>query len=276
MPSKNTLDIYSDEGRTAVYSIDDLVRNGLPQGPCVITGLADKWSAYRRWTREFFENKYGDIELTVSRSRSHVKKNISLREYLGYMYSEQEDDPYYLKDWFFTEEYPEFIKDYELPRFFECWSEQLPDSLKLNLRWFYIGPANSMSSLHVDGMHTSAWNAVISGRKRWLFYPPDQAPYMYEGKVNAFAPLQDSYPLFEKATPVVMVQHPGEVVYTPSRWWHQVLNEAPTVSVTGNFVNETNYRLVGEYFKKKNLGGELKILEQMIEKNLGAAYIDQL
>ena len=33
-----------------------------------------------------------------------------------------------------------------------------------------------LSCLFQDPNHTSAWNGLISGRKRWILYPPDQPP----------------------------------------------------------------------------------------------------
>jgi hypothetical protein len=42
-------------------------------------------------------------------------------------------------------------------------------------RWFLVGAARSGSALHVDPWATAAWNTVVSGRKRWVLFPPGAA-----------------------------------------------------------------------------------------------------
>jgi hypothetical protein len=46
--------------------------------------------------------------------------------------------------------------------------------------------------------------------------------------------------------PIEFVQEAGEMVFIPGGWWHQVLNLTETVSVTQNFVNESNFLWVIE------------------------------
>ena len=43
-------------------------------------------------------------------------------------------------------------------------------------RWLILGPARSGSSFHVDPNNTSAWNAVVTGAKKWILYPPTCIP----------------------------------------------------------------------------------------------------
>jgi hypothetical protein len=50
------------------------------------------------------------------------------------------------------------------------------ESFTLNSRWLIMGPRRSGSTFHVDPNSTSAWNAVVSGAKKWIMYPPHVCP----------------------------------------------------------------------------------------------------
>lgn len=39
-------------------------------------------------------------------------------------------------------------------------------------RWLLIGVAGTGGKVHTDHAGSSAWNGVVVGRKRWVFFPP--------------------------------------------------------------------------------------------------------
>ena len=99
-----------------------------------------------------------------------------------------------------------------------------------------------MSQLHVDIMSTVAWNACFVGTKEWYFFDPKDKKYLYHSEVNAFMPDDEKFPEFKKATPYHIIQKPGDLIYTPSGWWHTVRNLEPSIALTDNFVNQHNIK----------------------------------
>lgn len=219
---------------------------GFAARPALLTGVMDDWAATHKWTEEFFQGQMGDYEdYAVRTNDSGDKKLFRVADYFTYMKNCSDPHPYYFKNSRFHLN-TAMEEDYKVPSYFYNCLQLMGDRLPLafQLSWMYIGAKNTYSALHLDIFNTSAWNAVVSGRKKWVFYPPEQGKYLYNGQVNPFRPDLDKYPEFAKARPLVCVQNPGEIVYTPTGWWHAVFNEEAGVSLTENFVNETNYDVV--------------------------------
>ena len=260
----------------AISKEDFLNRYGFPGRPVVITGKAGGWRAYERWTFDFFRRRYGSLEVKVRRSGMlDAVRNVALGEYLDSFGSDPGPNPWYLAFWEFGRSCPELREDYEVPEYFtDNWVENVPmDYRPGEWRWLYIGPAGSRSDLHVDVANSSAWNVVISGAKDWLFYPPEQAPYLYDGCVDAYAPDLEECPLFSQASPLHAVTRPGEILFTPSGWWHQAYNLEPCIAVTENFCDETNFREVLAWLRanEMNYGAILNYLMEAREKASEAA-----
>ncbi|KAK9757623.1 hypothetical protein RND81_01G174600 [Saponaria officinalis] len=225
--------------------------------PVLITGLADSWPARNTWTLDQLVLKYGDMPFRISQ-RSARKMKMKLKDYVSYMELQHDEDPLYIFDEKFGDTAPDLLKDYAVPDLFQ---EDLFDVLDTDqrppFRWLIIGPERSGASWHVDPALTSAWNTLLCGRKRWALYPPGKVPLGVtvhvdeeDGDVNIDTPssLQwwlDFYPLLpDEDKPIECTQLPGETIFVPSGWWHCVLNLEPTVAVTQNFVNTTNFEFV--------------------------------
>ncbi|KAK1287804.1 F-box protein [Acorus calamus] len=227
------------------------------QKPVLLTDLAESWPARTTWTTEKLLMNCGDIAFRISQMYSG-KITMKLKDYVSYMQLQHDEDPLYIFDEKFGEVAPTLLKDYSVPHLFrEDFFDVLDRDKRPPFRWLIIGPERSGASWHIDPALTSAWNTLLSGRKRWALYPPGRVPAGVtvhvneeDGDVNIDSPssLQwwlDVYPLLaDHDKPLECTQLPGETIFVPSGWWHCVLNLETTIAVTQNFVNETNFKFV--------------------------------
>ncbi|KVL13206.1 cupin-like domain-containing protein [Burkholderia ubonensis] len=211
-----------------------------PAWPVLIRGATDAWPARGKWNADYLAATCGDALVCVSRRHGRDPRQMTLAAFLDYVRDTTDDDPLYLANWVFEHASRSLLDDYRNPPIFERLETRLPAHLRPRWRWMFIGPAGSGTPLHVDTLHTSAWNAALTGRKRWRFYSPDQVRFLYHGAVDSFAPDFAMHPLFARARAIECVQDPGDLVFTPSGWWHQVVNERAGISVTENFINRAN------------------------------------
>jgi hypothetical protein len=251
----------SIECRTSITAEEFLLDFAQPNKPVLLKGYMKNWPAYGKWNWDFLADAYGNTLLTVS--SSNQKKNIGFSDFVQYCKQSADSDPYYLRDWALQDEAPELFKDYETPPFFLSWLDFLPAEIKPRLKWLYIGPKGSGSPLHTDIWDTSAWNGVFVGKKLWHFFPLNQLDFLYDLKVDTFNPDYDKYPLLKKVTPIRCIQDPGDIVFTPSGWIHQVYNLEAGISVTENFINKTNADLVREIFVQNNEPTLLRYLDTL-------------
>lgn len=103
----------------------------------------------------------------------------------------------------------------------------------------WLGTASNVSS-HYDTLDNLA--CVIAGRRRFTLYAPQLVGKLYAGPIDntmagqpvslaASAPegSADPFPLFEEIRDQAMTAtlEPGDALYLPKLWWHQVESTAP-------------------------------------------------
>ncbi|WP_306397134.1 cupin-like domain-containing protein [Telluria beijingensis] len=94
---------------------------------------------------------------------------------------------------------------------------------------FWIGPARTVTPLHCD--YDDNLFAQLWGRKRIFLAPPHHDEFLYPREANPLlfgspvdpeAPDFERFPLVRQAALVELIVEPGDMLYVPAGWYHQV------------------------------------------------------
>ncbi|ROQ21130.1 cupin-like protein [Marinimicrobium koreense] len=119
---------------------------------------------------------------------------------------------------------------------------------------------------------------VVAGRRRFTLFPPEQVRNLYVGPidftpagqpislVDPYQPDLERFPKFAEAMPTARVAElePGDVLYIPSLWWHQVESLA-RFNVLINYWWETGVPNTGSPFEAL-VHGLLTVRQLPLEK----------
>ena len=157
-----------------------------PNLPVMITGLTKGWPSENWDFKALANSKYADARFRVGDDDDGRAIRISLRDYLHYGYNNKDDSPLYLFEDAFDENdiAKGIINEYKVPKYFnEDIFPLLPFDRRPPFRWILVGPPRSGTRMHIDPLDSSAWNVVVSGRKRWVLLSPELSKDMALGKM---------------------------------------------------------------------------------------------
>jgi hypothetical protein len=241
--------------------------------PCVFKGLASRWPALRgkrKWSFENLREHYGDEYFLATNESSNAI--LTMEEFLElHVFTEKmtqdvpsssphDANPLYLFDPTFDDDNAEMLDAYQEPGIFSeaigglDLMQQVPLELQPDYRWLLVGGTFSGSHLHIDPLHSSAWNTLLVGEKLWALIPPEvevsptlemgpggfqtttvsrphtNIRHWFQHDLSAFVRSQASHckDIF------IFRQQPGETVFVPAQWQHAVLNLVPSVAITHN------------------------------------------
>ena len=221
--------------------------------PAVFTDSLQTWSDATRFDVANLEQQLADAEWAVGDDDDEEGMAVTmlLADYLTYARHQRDDAPLYIFDDSILEHESSLSVAYAAP---PCLPNDLMGAMpdRPPHRWVLIGCERTGSAPHQDPHATAAWNTVVSGRKRWVLFPPDVPeaaifPDVDPGGVartSASHWLMDVYPRLGALNGIEVEQKAGETVYVPSQYWHCAVNLELTVAVTANFVHEGNVAAV--------------------------------
>ncbi|KAK9865410.1 hypothetical protein WJX84_005753 [Apatococcus fuscideae] len=152
-----------------------LLRFDRPGQAVALANLQQDWAGQGMTLRALADH-FGDCAFEVSKPTGG---SILMRmaDYVEYAAAQHDENPLYIFDSKFGEKAPGLLKMYQVPALFpEDLMACLGERQRPSYRWLVAGPARSGAEWHVDPTMTSAWNALLSGKKRWALYPPWRIP----------------------------------------------------------------------------------------------------
>lgn len=226
--------------------------------PVILGGIQDSWKARDLWTFDYFRSNYGATKVVCGRQFDKSVKT-TVGEYLDWMddhragrVQDAHRSPLYLEGWYFRRQHPELATHYSMPRMYadDLWERCLPRKWDPKGTALLLGPKGTFTKLHWDLMSTHSWNAQLVGVKRWVLISHDQTDDVYietrQGPgyfpgTDILAPDLDKYPRLANLRYFVGDVHPGETIFFPQRWFHEVTALSDSISLTHNYVSANNF-----------------------------------
>ena len=164
----------------------------------------------------------------------------------------------YIKDWHLVKQLGQGeVEPYTVPEIFaDDWMNNLDGKDKDDFRFVYAGTAGSQTLLHRDVYMSYSWSTNVVGEKRWCLFPPHVIPALrrfpnvetselipdVESLLSTVKDNTQGYALLHQARAHMQVIHqlPGETIFIPSNWYHQVSNLTDCISINRNWCNSAN------------------------------------
>jgi hypothetical protein len=223
--------------------ITEVARTGLLDGaafraravqglPFLMTGLVKRWPLCAL-TPDALRERFGHVPVrarvgdyvSTAFAPDRAMQDMSLREYLDLGAADNPDLPPYVGNL----ELRELNGMCHWPSYFD----------KMGPPRFWLGPARTVTPLHCD--YDDNIFAQIWGSKRIFLAPPHHDGFLYAKEANPVlfgspfdpeAPDFEAFPLARQAAIIECVVDPGELLYVPAGWYHQV--RALTFSLSAN------------------------------------------
>ena len=200
--------------------------------PFLISGLVDRWPL-SGLTPQTLRDRFGGLHvrarvgdyINTAFAPDRAMQDMSMLDYLDLVATGTEALPPYLGNL----EMRELNSLCHWPAYFT----------KMGPPRFWLGPAGTVTPLHCD--YDDNIFAQIWGSKRIVLSPPHHDAFLYPSEANAMlfgspfdpeAPDFEKFPLARQATMIQCIVSPGELLYVPAGWYHQV--RALTFSLSAN------------------------------------------
>lgn len=206
--------------------------------PVLFKGVAKSWKSYD-WNLDFFSNKYPEIPVEVQKKETFSNEKFSaiqsiyekktLKEYISEIHQIGIKAGYLSQ--FNILNLQSELNDYiNFPKFYSS------EMLKVVNIW--IGPKGTKSKLHYDSDHNLF--VQIHGTKKITLISPKYSENCcptnvtwFDGysKIDVENPNLENCPGFKDVEMVQFIIEPGDMLYIPKLWWHDIRSLENSISV---------------------------------------------
>ncbi|MCT2398665.1 cupin-like domain-containing protein [Novosphingobium mangrovi (ex Huang et al. 2023)] len=215
-----------------------------PGRPVVLTGLLEDWPALYRWTPQYLRERIGEAQVECQAGRSGNARfeldkeahavRMPFSDFIDAISAAQGNDLYLTA--FNSRANGEALAPLEadIGRIDSLLDH--PEGSSGGMVW--IGPAGTFTPLHHD--LTNNLLVQIVGRKQVILLPPSDTPKL-QNDVHVFSAISDVadpaldrklYPHIGALRTYEIILEPGEALFLPLGWWHQVRSLDFSVSMT--------------------------------------------
>lgn len=210
--------------------------------PLVFRDKAISWDCCKKWNLDYFSFACGESDVLLVEAEgltSRVKQEkfeiLTIKDLITNI---KNGGDKYLRFSPLLENNKFLSRDLDLN-----WLQSMQGNNKIGSTYYmFLGGKGQKTLLHSD-QPCNLYIQVL-GRKKWIFYSPDDSIFLYPN-VSGTAYVKSNLdldnvnltnnPLFKFATKTEIVLNPGDVLYVPPHYWHQVENLDDCISVGYRF-----------------------------------------
>lgn len=216
--------------------------------PVIITNALN-WDALKKWSPDFLKATYvdKDISLTVMAPEINMPGNELKLKFTQAVdlicNNSDEGKKYYMMQRSIYDEFPELVKDIEIPIY--------ADKSKEHVINFWFGEKGINTKPHYD--YSNNFLVQVVGKKRVRLFSPKNTPHMYPYSMYDCVTMDGvSHPAVQASqiADIDKIDHnkfsdfklskcfeailePGDLLFIPAGWWHEV--KSLDVSMSVNF-----------------------------------------
>jgi hypothetical protein len=237
--------------RAEDFRVETFNRLYKDKSPLVIRGLGKATKATRTWSPDFFAERYGSTKVDVRdspRERVGSKANYNaadfvsmpLGDYIRGMRTGSSQMYLGAMSELFGK-HPELMDDLEIDAL------NAKVGVKVIRPEIFMGLARNHTPWHCAGIDN--YFLQVHGKKEWHFINPTYTAGLYlkasamvfgaPGLFSNVIPGDDRlFPLFQKTPQLHVTLEPGDFLYNPAYWWHEVANVGETIGAALRVVAE--------------------------------------